>query len=832
MSGLRLTLGALASHWRRRPLQLAATIAGLTLATALWSGVQALNDQARRSYDQAATLLGGAETPRIVRRDGAALTTEDYVTLRRAGWSVSPALQGRVRIGAARYQIIGVEPITAPAEAVAAAAVADALASDDGQAFVDFLTPPYRAFAGPATAAELGPAPRLATGPALPPVVAVDGLAEGVIVVDIGVAQKLLDAPGKITQLVVGPAQTSPRADLGLIGDGAFKLLEPAPDSELGRLTDSFHLNLTAFGFLAFVVGLFIVHAAVGLAFEQRRATFRTLRALGVSATRVGGARVLELVALAIVAGLFGVALGYAIAAALLPGVAASLRGLYGARVAGELTLSWEWWALGILVSLVGAAIASAGGVWRATRAPVLASVQPEAWAAAEAARRRLQLLGAGLLFAAALGFYASDGGLLAAFGVMAGLLLGAALALPSARAVLIGLARRVARALGAGPLWDWFWADARQQLSGLSLALMALLLALSASVGVGAMVESFRTTFTGWIDKRLAAEVYVSPADPSRSPEIRAWLDARENVSATLPMVWVDSAHGGRTIDLLGLADHATFRESWPLIGVAERDPAAAWDAVAGGAAAMASEQFLRRQGLALGATVALETPTGRWPVRIVASYPDYGNPEGQLVVAGDALKRAFPEAETRSLGVRIAPESAPSLVAALRDRLALDDAEVMDQAAVKALSTRIFNATFVVTDALSVLTLGVAGVALFASLLTLSDMRLGQLAPVWASGAPRGRLEALELLKACALAFLTALAAIPLGVATAWVLVALVNVAAFGWRLPLYHFPGQWLTLALGATLIGLLAALPAAARLRRARPIDLIRVFSEER
>jgi putative ABC transport system permease protein len=56
----------------------------------------------------------------------------------------------------------------------------------------------------------------------------------------------------------------------------------PRPATDLAALTDSFHLNLTAFGLLAFAVGLFIVHAAVGLAFEQRRAVFRTLRALGL----------------------------------------------------------------------------------------------------------------------------------------------------------------------------------------------------------------------------------------------------------------------------------------------------------------------------------------------------------------------------------------------------------------------------------------------------------------------------------------------------------------------------------------------------------------------
>ena len=43
-------LWALIGHWRRNPLQLFTVLAGLALATALWSGVQAINAEARASY--------------------------------------------------------------------------------------------------------------------------------------------------------------------------------------------------------------------------------------------------------------------------------------------------------------------------------------------------------------------------------------------------------------------------------------------------------------------------------------------------------------------------------------------------------------------------------------------------------------------------------------------------------------------------------------------------------------------------------------------------------------------------------------------------------------
>ncbi len=115
---------------------------------------------------------------------------------------------------------------------------------------------------------------------------------------------------------------------------------EPEEAGDLARLTDSFHLNLTAFGFLAFIVGLFIVHASIGLAFEQRLGMIRTMRAVGVPLRLLMGVLVGEILLLALGAGVVGMICGYLIAAALLPDVAASLEGLYGASVGGRLALA------------------------------------------------------------------------------------------------------------------------------------------------------------------------------------------------------------------------------------------------------------------------------------------------------------------------------------------------------------------------------------------------------------------------------------------------------------------------------------------------------------
>ena len=377
-------------------------------------------------------------------------------------------------------------------------------------------------------------------------------------------------------------------------------------------------------------------------------------------------------------------------------------------------------------------------------------------------------------------------------------------------------------------PLAVWFWADSRQQLSGLSLALMALLLALSVNVGVGTMVESFSRTFVSWLDGRLAADVYINAGDDRQAVEIKAWLRGRPEVEAILPGGRADTQMGGAPIEILGLPDHATYRDHWPLL----QSAANAWVRLRPGDAGFVSEQLARRLKLAIGDRIEVPAPGGDWPLEIVGIYADYGNPKGQIAVNFAALTRRFPQIPQTRLGLRVAPAEIPALMAALQEKFGLDSRNLLDQATLKAESKRIFNRTFAVTSALNAFTLGVAGVALLTSLLTLGNSRLPQLAPLWAIGITRQKLAAIELLKTLSVALITTLLALPLGLLVAWCLIAVVNVKAFGWRLPFHVFPLQLLELLGVAMAAALVAALIPVLKLARMQPAALIKIFADER
>ena len=820
MSRAVWTLAVLLSHWRRHPMQLATLLIGLISATALWSGVQALNAQARDSYDRAAATFGGARTAMLVARNGGPFPQKLFAELRRAGWPVSPVLEGRVQLDGRSFRLLGIEPITIPVEVGNAPAIGRS-------GLQSFLTPPGETLVAPDVLTDLnlpeGATPPMSDGTPLPPLRAQAQLVPGVLVVDIGVAQRLLNRPDQISRLLIGKANGK-RAPLESIAGDQLRLVQPDAESDLERLTDSFHLNLTAFGLLSFVVGLFIVNSAIGLAFEQRLPMLRTLRACGVSARMLNAVLVVELVSLALAAGLVGLVCGYLIAAALLPDVAASLRGLYGAQIPGQLTLKPEWWLAGIVIAVAGALAAATTSLAKAIRLPVLAAAQPYAW---QQAQHRWLILQSALALAvlAAAGLILQYGdSLVSGFAVLAALLLGAALLLPAILERVLSFGQRQAD----GALAGWFWADSRQQLSGLSLALMALLLALAVNVGVGTMVETFSRTFVTWLDGRLAADVYVNASDAAQAAEIRTWLRDRPEVAAILPGGRAEVQMAGAPIEILGIADHPTYRDHWPLLEAA----AYAWRRLLPGDAGLVSEQLARRLKLGIGDSIEIPAMGGNWKLEIVGIYADYGNPKGQVAVNIAAFTRRFPDAPLTRMGLRVWPAAIPALISDLQQKFGLDGRNLMDQVTLKAESTRIFNKTFAVTAALNAFTLGVAGIALLTSLLTLSNSRLPQLAPLWAIGITRRRLAAIELLKTLSVALITTLLALPLGLLVAWCLIAVVNVKAFGWRLPFHVFPLQLLQLLGVAMAASLLAALLPVVKLARMQPARLIKIFADER
>ncbi|MFT6023955.1 MAG: putative ABC transport system permease protein [Ascidiaceihabitans sp.] len=788
---IKSCLRALLSHWRRNPVQLFAYLAGLALATALWSGVQAINSEARASYDAAATTLGEGQNNLLIPKQGDRIPQDVYISLRRSGWLVSPVIDGRL----GDVRLVGVDLVTS----------ATGLGGDtDINQSTNFTGETL--LANPETAQNLA---------GIAEVIVDASIAPGVAVGDIGLVQRLLERDD-LTRLILLADQPIAQPSLGTIAPD-LRMQRAQQTTDIAQLTNSFHLNLTAFGLLSFAVGLFIVHSTIGLAFEQRRGMIRTLRALGVPLRTLVVLITVEMMILAAIGAGFGIVLGYLIAAFLLPDVAATVRGLYGAQISGTLELRASWWVSGLLLALVGTAVALSSRIWQISQMPLLASVRPRAWVIATASRFRLQTIGSIILLTATVPMTLFWDGLLAGFAVLGCLLIGAALALPALAAGVLTVLQKNTVA----PVWSWFWADTRQQLPGLSLALMALLLAVSANIGVSTMVSSFRLTFVSFLDQRLAPELFIQVDTADQSAALETYLKSR-NIEA-LPLLRTQTTIAEQPVALYGVRVGQTYRDSWVFLDETPN----AWEQVAGNGAVVVNEQLARRADLWVGDLVQI-TPDLALPISAVVG--DYGNPKGQVILSETVFQNLHPDLYPSQFGVRT--QQAVQLRSDIVDTLGIEDNAIIDQSAVKALSLAIFERTFVVTSALNILTLGVASFAILMSLLTLADLRVPQLAPVWALGMTRRRLGWLELLRAVLLAGLVFVCAIPMGLGLAWVLLTIINVEAFGWKLPMYLFPLEYIQLGGYAMIAAFLAAMWPALRLMRTPPSTLLRVFASER
>ena len=848
MAGTALV--TLLSHYRRHPGQLAMLLVGLWVASALWSGVQAINASARDSYARAEALLSPS-LERLERRDGAPLSYADFTTLRRAGLPVSPLIEGTIELdGGERLSVLGIEPLSLPVGGVGAGRESGGNSARDrdgdsgesrGGNPLGLLQPPGQARLAPETLTTLDipPGERLITagGERLPPPIPDAQLPPDTLVMDIARAADLLKRGTRIDTLLVAPDSTAALP-------GAYRRVRAATGLSPGQLTESFHLNLTAMGLLALAVGLLIVHAALGLALEQRLGLLRTLRALGVPGRTLVALLAVELALLGLAGTLPGVLAGLWLASVLLPDVAASLEALFSASVGATLSLPWHFWAGSLAITLGGLATAGLGMLWRTARLDILALGHAQPSRADSRRQHKRQAGLAALAWSAALALWAwptppGTPSLIAGFAMVALVLAGSALSLP----VLLGAALEGLKRLLSGnsprlALIRWALADLQLQLPRLQLAMMALLLALSTNLGVAGMVGGFRLTFLDWLDQRLVADLYLRPP-PAAYDSWRDWLEARPDIATLLERREAETRligeAGDRALALQGITPAPALTASWPLLATLNDDRAAAWQSLREGDA-LINEQLAIATGLAPGDMLTLQSPGGPFTVQVAGIYPDYGSPRGEVTLSVERLITRF-AAPPSSMGLVLTPGLSAADEATLRQALtrplpAAGEApapSLIDQRSLHRQARRVFERTFAVTRALTGLTLGVAVLALFTGLLAQARERRARLAPLWALGLTRTTLLGVTLAQLGGLALATALLALPLGLALNWALVAEINVAAFGWRLPLHVFPTAWAQ-ALGlAVLVALLAAALPAWRLWRAPPRQLLEEFS---
>ncbi|MFM7121527.1 MAG: FtsX-like permease family protein, partial [Gammaproteobacteria bacterium] len=216
---------------------------------------------------------------------------------------------------------------------------------------------------------------------------------------------------------------------------------------------------------------------------------------------------------------------------------------------------------------------------------------------------------------------------------------------------------------------------------------------------------------------------------------------------------------------------------------------------------------------------------------------YPGFGDSEPALALDLGAYRQMASDAGTAPGFGRTPRSAAPAwrqlVLVEPPGRCGSDLASRLDRAvaglvirapdAVRARALDIFDQTFVLTRALTLLALLVAAVGVYNAVLALRLRAEPARRLLAAVGASRAETRGVGLVRALVVGGLAVLLALPLGGVMAWILCAVVNPRAFGWTIELGLAGRAWfepLLLGLGATL---LAALLPAPREQGAGDLD---------
>ncbi|MGL6326400.1 FtsX-like permease family protein [Aeromonas rivipollensis] len=621
---------------------------------------------------------------------------------------------------------------------------------------------------------------------------------ERLLVTDIGLAQPLLGNAGRLDRIVFKLSDEEANAlqrALQTYYPHQPLWLEPiSPALDASQLGDALALNLSALSLLAMAVGLFLVFNAQRFVQSVRRPQLAQLIILGMPPSRVLRYLALELLILATIGTLLGLLLGSLLALTLMGQLTQALADLYGPNPIDLLRLSPASLIKALLIGLLGTLAANLPGWWQLLRQSPLELREGSSRPPVHPWRRRL--LAIAILLLCALCLLLPQTGLGGALFVAGGWLLAMALALPDALRALLGRLR------GHGPLSVRIGvAETQYHLDRTAIAVMALQLAIAAAIGIGVMVSSFRSSVEIWLGQRLAADLYVSAprGGGSRgqlSEQTLTAILAEPQVSAASRRAVLPARWQGQPIEWAQMDFIPELKAAYPLL--AGRWPAAP-DEV------LASEPLTVRLGVKVGQTLDVTSEGGPRALTVTGVYQDYGSDKGQIL-------HAFEGGKVQSLALfSTDPEG---LCDRLRARFG-ERVNLLPAPAIHAAALKVFDQTFVVTELLKLLILGIAFVGIGSAFMVLGLARRGELQTLQSLGIGPRHCRRLLVWQGAGLGLLTALLALPVGYGLAWVLIEVVNPRAFGWRLAFEAAPLHAVTALLLAPLCGALASWYAARR-----------------
>ena len=835
-----VTLRANFSYLLRHPLQLALALLGIGIGVAVIVAVDLANASARKAFLMSMDAVTGEATHQVI-GGPRGIDESVYVRLRveEGIRTIAPIVEGTVRVNETSFTLMGVDlfaeremrTFTGQARTAAADAAGESL-------FRDLLTRPGAVTMAKSTADAFGlqigqdfevrASGRSYDATLIGTLSEEDLGLQNLLVTDIATAQTWLDSIGRLTRIDtrIPDADDVALARLeSALPEGLRVLTAAGRTRTTAEMSAAFMTNLAAMSLLALLVGLFLIYNSVSFSVLQRRALIGNLRALGVTRGRMLSLILVEAAVVGSIASVLGVLIGILLGDRLLVLVSQSINDLYFRLNATDVMVSPVSIAKG-LVAGVGASLAAAAvpAIEAMSFPPRLTMVRSSLEKRTGRLLPRVALAGLLTMLSAVAVLILSGrnlvAGLLAVFLLIFGFALCVPLAVRAASAVLARPASRI----GGMP--------ARMAVSGIGeslsrtgVAIVALAVAVSATIGVSVMVDSFRGSVDEWLQQTLQADIYAGVQRGSLDPGLLddiATLDLVEAFSTSRRVQLEDA--GGRT-QLIAIR---MAPGGYAGTEIVDASPDEVWPAWEQEDVVLVSEPYAYQHEVSRGDVVQLPTDYGQKSFEIAAVYQSYDINASAMLMSRTVYDRHFDDDGVDSIGLYLSGDADPETVMARIGEISAGRQEIRfnSNARIRELSLEIFDRTFIITDVLYWLAVGVAFIGILGAMLALQLERGRELAVLRALGMTPSQLGGLITTQTAVIGLLAGVAAVPLGIMMAYVLIEVINRRAFGWQIDMSIAPDILLSAITFAIVAALLAGIYPAFRAARSQPAAAMR------
>ncbi|HEX6290456.1 MAG TPA: FtsX-like permease family protein [Herpetosiphonaceae bacterium] len=834
----------------RHPWQVGLSILGVALGVAVVVAIDLANTSARRAFTLSTETVTGRTTHQII---GGAGTLDEalYRELIQRGTvrQAAPIVEGYVSAASEAVgpiQVLGVDPFAE--SGFRAFSVGQ---TEDAATFVPLLSEPATGIISEQTArraqVEAGETLDLLVngqrrairivGLLQPPDEASRRALDGTLLCDIATAQELLGEVGRLSRidLILPEGTTGEQAQATIAAQlpTGVEIVRPATRTQaIEQLARAFETNLTALSLLALVVGMFLIYNTVTFSVVQRRGLLGTLRCIGVTRREIFVLILTEAALLGLIGSALGLLLGIVLGNGLVRLVTRTINDLYfvvtvrGLFISPITLLKGLGLGLGatLLTALVPANEASSTPPRTVLRRSSLEERLRRALPLVTGASAAMFIAGTGLLLLPSRSLWISFGGLF-------GLVFGCALLTPLVTLALMTLLRPLTGRL-FGLLGRMAARDVIAALSRTSVAIAALMVAMSVTVGVGVMVGSFRQTVITWLDTSLRADIYVSPpglaanrVDAELDPAVIERLRSAPGIVSSARYRNLLVRSGENLVQVVAIDVNERGKEAYRLVSGSND---AAWQAFTEGAV-FVSEPFAYRFNVPRsGGTITLQTDSGPQTFRVAGIFYDYSSDQGVVVMPLDVFRQHWSDRAISSLALYVAPDqNVDEVVDRLRGLVGgQQDVLIRSNRGLRQGTLEIFDRTFAITSVLQLLATTIAFVGVLSALMALQLERARELGVMRANGLTPRQLWGMVLGQTGLMGFTAGLLSLPVGMLVALVLVYVINRRSFGWTLQITLTPGVFVQALVLALVAALLAGIYPAYRMSRTPPALALR------